>query len=56
MIAGDAFVVGLVARVGQVRNVQIGDDDCADVLRPQILDHLIKNEEAVRVNGEWTSS
>ena len=54
MIARRAFVVGLVARVGQRRHVQIGNHHGVQMLCFQILNHLVKVRKSIRIHRERT--
>ena len=53
MVARRALVVGLVALVWQVCNVEIGNQHRLEVVRLQVLDHLRKVRKPLRVHSEW---
>jgi len=52
VVARRAFVIGLVARIGQVGDMQVRDDDRVQMLGLQVLNHLVEVRKALRVHGE----
>ena len=52
LVAGDAAVVGVVALVGGVGDVEVGDDDGVEVLVGEFVDHAGEVGEGGGVDGE----